>query len=128
WTLVTGEAFVSDLGTVANGASSGSGNVPVGAEGIRFFKTAVPVTNVIAWRLWLNGLTNSVLVKKVGVPTTTVFDLSQSGQMLVVPTYLVGGQTYFVGVAGAPGAIINLDSRLQTVADINFQSSTSLSI
>src|SRR5437867_2363861 len=67
WNLVTGAPYVQDLGTVAADASSGSGAVPVGAEGIRFFKTTVPA-NTLAWRLWLNGPTNSILVKKGAVP------------------------------------------------------------
>ena len=127
WTLVTGEPFVADLGIVASDGSSGSGNVTVGGEGMRFFKTTLPA-NTVAWRLWLNGLTNSILVKKPGVPLTGSTDLSQAGQMLVVPSYLVGGQLYFVGVNGAPGTSINLDSRLQPVVDIPFVSSTSLTV
>ena len=127
WTLVTGEPFVADLGVVASDASSGSGNVTMGAEGMRFFKTTLPA-NAVAWRLWLNGLTNSILVKKPGVPLTGATDLSQAGQMLVVPSYLVGGQLYFVGVNGNPGTAINLDSRLQTFVDIPFVSSTNLTV
>src|SRR6185369_12735146 len=127
WNLVTGEAFSLDLGTVAINGSSGSGDLPVGAEGMRFFKTTT-TANMVAWRLWLNGLTNSILVKKASLPVAATADLSQNGQMLVVPPYLVGGQLYFIGVSGAPGAIINLDSRQHTATDINFLSTTSLSV
>jgi hypothetical protein len=127
WTLVTGEPFSLDLGVVATNNASGSGDVPIGAEGIRFFKTTTP-GNTLAWRLWLKGLTNTILVKKVSVPVATTADLSQNGQMLVVPPYLVAGQLYFVGVAGAPGTVINLDSRQHTATDISFQSATSLSV
>lgn len=125
WTLVSGEPHVTDLGSVATDGSSGSGNVIVGAEGMRFFQTVPPV-NAVAWRLWLNGNTNTVYVKKTGVAFAGSTDLSQPGQMLVVPSYLVGGQLYFVGVNGTPGTTINLDSRLQAFTDIPFASATNL--
>lgn len=127
WNLVSGEPFVTDLGVVATNAASGSGDVSVGAEGMRFFQTTMPA-NAVAWRLWLNGITNTVFVKKTGVPITGSTDLSQQKQMLVVPSYLVGGQLYFVGVNGAPGTTINLDSRLQSFTDIPFVSSTNLNV
>lgn len=127
WTLVTGEPHVMDLGTVAGDGSSDSGIVAIGAESFRFFKTTVSVGSP-AWRLYLNGRTNSVLVKKSGVPLPGVSDLSQSAQMLVVPPYLVGGQLYFVGVSGAPGEAIKLDSRPQLFEDIAFVTSTNLTV
>ncbi len=110
WTFITGDAYVANLGFVATDGSSGSGNVPIGAEGIRYFKTEVPAS-ALAWRLWLQGSTNTLMVKRTSVPHPTLADLTQVGQMLVVPTNLVGGVQYFVGVVGTPGAIINLDSR-----------------
>lgn len=127
WTLVTGEPFVTELGEVKADDSSGSGELTIGAEGMRFFKTTVPGHSV-AWRLWLNGLTNSILVKKAFVPVPGSTDLSQSGQMLVVPPYLVGGLLYFVGVSGSPGATIHLDSRQQAVDDIPYLASTNLTV
>ena len=127
WNLVSGEPFVTDLGTVATNGTSGSGNVTMGAEGYRFFQTVLPA-NAVGWRLWLNGITNTVFVKKTGVALSGSADLSQAGQMLVVPSYLVGGQLYFVGVNGAPGATINLDSRLQPFTDIPFLTSTNLTV
>jgi hypothetical protein len=127
WNLVSGEPFVTDLGVVATNGASGSGAVPVGAEGMRFFQTTMPA-NAVAWRLWLNGSTNTVFVKKTGVPLTGSTDLSQARQMLVVPSYLIGGQLYFVGVNGLPGSTINLDSQLQSFTDIPFVSSTTLEV
>lgn len=127
WNLVSGEPFVTDLGVVTTNGASGSGDVTVGAEGLRFFQTTMPA-DAVAWRLWLNGITNTVFVKKTGVPLAGSSDLSQARQMLVVPSYLVGGQLYFVGVNGAPGATINLDSRLQSFTDIPFVSSTNLNV
>lgn len=127
WNLVSGEPYVADLGTVATNGTSGSGNVTVGAEGMRFFQTVLPA-NAAGWRLWLNGNTNTVYVKKTGVAFAGSTDLSQAGQMLVVPNYLVGGQLYFVGVNGNPGATINLDSRLQSFTDIPFVTSTNLTV
>jgi hypothetical protein len=95
---------------------------------MRFFKTVVPI-NTVAWRLWLtNSPTNSILVKQTSVPVPGSSDLTQAGQMLVVPSYLVGGQLYFVGVSGNPGSIINLDSRQQSFTDIPFSVSTNLTV
>jgi len=62
WNLVTGDAFVYNLGSLAPDNSS-STNASVGAEGMIFFDTTIP-TNTLAWQLWLNGPTNTVYVKK----------------------------------------------------------------
>lgn len=125
WKLLSGEPFVTDLGTVAADGSSGSGNVAIGPEGHRFFKTSVPI-NTLAWRLWLNGATNSIMVRKTFLPLTSNRDLIQAGQMLVVPNYLGVGEQHFVAVSGAPGEIINLDSRQHTVQDLAFGANTNL--
>jgi hypothetical protein len=125
WNLVSGDPFVTDLGTVAADASSGSGDVVMGAEGYRFFRTAT-ANDQTAWRLWLNGATNSILVRKTAVPVPSNAELIQSGKLLVVPSYLIGGQLYFVGVNGAPGTVINLDSRVHTFTDLSFIGSTNL--
>ncbi len=130
WTLVTGDAFVQDLGTVTGNGSSGSGNVIMGAEGARYFKTTMPV-ELLAWRLWLNGTNKDIFVKKTGAPhplNTGTFDLSQNRQMLVVPDYLVGGDLYFVGVFGSPGETINLDSRLHSFTPLTFNTTTNFSV
>ena len=130
WTLMTGEPYVTDLGTVASDSSSGSGQVPVGPEGIRFFKTVVPA-NIVAWRLWLAGstnLTNSIMVKKLSLPLPGANELFQAGQMLVVPAYLVSGQLYFVGVVGNPGTTIDLDSRQHSFTDIPFETTTNITV
>ena len=124
WTLVTGEAFVQDLGSLATDASSGSGSVPIGAEGYRFFKTSVPA-NTAAWQLWLNGQNNLLQLKKAAVPMPQSYELQQNGQMLVVPPYLANG-TYFISVAGSPGTILNLDSRQHVITDLGFGTSTNV--
>jgi hypothetical protein len=80
---------------------------------MRFFKTTVPV-GTPAWSLWLSGSQKDIAVRKAVVPfhTATLFDRKQSGQMLVVPTYLGSGlSTYFLSVVGNPGESVNLDSR-----------------
>jgi hypothetical protein len=104
WTLVTGEAFVCDLGLLAADASS-STNAIVGAEGMAFFKTSI-TSNAPAWRLWLKGATNTLFVKKATAPTAASFDLAQSGLMLIVPPYLTtsnsSGRNFYVR-AGAVG-------------------------
>ena len=137
WSIFTGRAFVQNLGTLAwtdtnaNGVydigetalPSGSGNVTVGVEGIRFFKTVVP-TGTPAWSLWLHGSTRDVAVRQNFVPfhdSTSYYDRKQAGQMLVVPPYLTGlTSTYFLSVIGNPGDAVNLDSRIQEVTDIGF--------
>jgi hypothetical protein len=127
WNLVTGETFVQDLQTLAADGSSGSGSVAIGGEGIRFFKTTIPA-NTLAWRLWLNGLTNQIMVKQAGVPLPGANDLAQAIQMLVVPTYLTPGKIYFVGVPGVPGSSVTLDSRQHVVQDLPFLGNTSLTV
>ncbi len=121
WTLVSGAPFVTDLGLVASDASSGSGDQSIGPEGMRFFSATAPA-EMLAWRLWLNGATNTILVKKTSLPLPTVNDISQGGQMLVVPAYLTTSQ-YFIGVVGNPGTLINLDSRQQAVTDLPYGAS-----
>lgn len=130
WRLMTGDVFVQQLGTLAADASSGSGAVPIGPEGIRFFRTTTTV-DTLAWRLWLNSATNDILIEKTAVPhpgNGSWYDLHQVRQMLVVPGYLVGGDSYFLSVPGNPGAVINLDSRKQGITDVPFIASTNFTI
>jgi hypothetical protein len=129
WNLVTGDAFVYHLGSLAADNSS-STNAPIGAEGMIFFDTTIPA-NTLAWQLWLNGPTNTVYVKKSFAPDPQSYDLIQSGQMLVVPPYLAGGTfngTYFISVPGNPGAPVNLGSRQQPVASLPFNSFTTVTV
>ncbi len=128
WTLLSGAPFVTDLGTVAADGSSGSGDVEIGPEGLRFFSATAPA-NMLAWRLWLNGRTNSILVKKTSLPLpmANAYELSQPAQALVVPPYLSGGQ-YFIGVSGLPGVVINLDSRQQEIIDLAFGGSAGANV
>ncbi|MDB6111575.1 MAG: hypothetical protein JWR69_3325 [Pedosphaera sp.] len=129
WTLVTGEGYVMQLPALAADASSGT-NVTVGAEGMRFFKTSIS-SGTLAWRLGLNGLTNTILVKKTAAPhphSSSYYDLQQSAQMLVVPTYLNIGDQYFIGVIGNPGLNLALDSRQQVVTPLAFNSLTNFSV
>ncbi len=123
WTLVTGEAYVQDLGPLSS-SSSGSGPVAVGPEGIRYFKTTIP-SDTLAWRLWLNGNPAALYVQKSAapVPRINAFDLQQAGQMLVVPDYIDTATfdgSYFIGVEGEPGAMIELSSGQHAVADVPF--------
>jgi hypothetical protein len=129
WNLVTGDAFVYNLGSLAADNSS-STNAPIGAEGMIFFGTTIPA-NTLAWQLWLNGPTTTVYVKKSFAPDPQSYDLIQSGQMLVVPPYLAGGTfngTYFISVPGNPGTFVNLDSRQQPVTSLPFDSFTSVTV
>ena len=130
WNLVSGEAYVLNLGPLAPYWSGDSStNVLMGAEGMRFFRTT-PTVGTLAWRLYLNGATNDLLVKKVAVPHpfNNNYDLKQARQMLVVPSYLVGGDQYLVGVVDNPGTLIRLDSRQQEIIDVPFLSTNSLTI
>lgn len=128
WSLVSGEAHVMNLGSVAADASSGSGEVEIGPEGIRFFRASAP-PEMLAWRLWLNGVNNPIMLKTNRVPLPSMqggavnfsgsSELTQVGQMLVVPPYLNVRQ-YFVAVPGTPGETIHLDSRQQPIIDLAY--------
>ena len=77
------------------------------------------------------ALTNTMFVKKSVAPDPVSYDLTQAGQMLVVPPYLAGGTfngTYFIGVSGSPGTAINLDSRQQPVTALPFSSLTNVTV
>ncbi len=129
WTLLSGDVFVQDLGVLAADGSSGSGAVEMGPEGMRYFRTAT-TADTLGWRLWLNGAGNPLLVRKTTVPGVAagLNELQQAAQMLVVPPYLSGGDSYFVGVPGNPGTTINLDSRKQAVADLSFGGTTNVAV
>ena len=95
-----------------------------------FYQTTIHSTT-LAWQLWLNGATNTIFVKKSAAPDPVSYDLTQSGQMLVVPPYLATATFngyYFIGVPGSPGTVINLDSRQQPVTDLAFSSLTSVNV
>ncbi|MGN6385792.1 MAG: hypothetical protein ACTHMT_06085, partial [Verrucomicrobiota bacterium] len=124
WTLVSGAPYVEDLGVVAADGSSSSGEFVMGPEGMRFFSTRV-TSDMLAWRLWLNGGTNNILVRKSSLPLMQVNELNQVGQALVVPPYLTGGQQYLVGIAGAPGTTNRLDSRQQQIIELEYGQSAS---
>jgi hypothetical protein len=128
WSIVSGNAYVHDLGELAQGNSS-STNVTIGPEGWAFFKTTVPA-DTLAWKLRLSGLTNTIYLKKTGVPLAISrgSEMSQKSQMLVVPPYLVAGQLYFVGVAGTVGTSLPLQSIQQPVTDIDFTSNITIPI
>ncbi|HWH70969.1 MAG TPA: hypothetical protein VNT26_16390, partial [Candidatus Sulfotelmatobacter sp.] len=127
WNLVSGEVYVHDLGLLAVDSTS-SASVVCGAEGMAFFKTTVPA-DTLAWRLGLNGASQTLRVRKSAVPHPVSFvngePLPQAGQMLIAPNFLSADTFngyYFVGLEAAPGTLINLDSRKQMVTDIAFNS------
>ncbi|HUA66043.1 MAG TPA: hypothetical protein VME24_09355 [Alphaproteobacteria bacterium] len=127
WTLLTGQAYVQALPNLAADGSSGA-TATIGGEGIRFFSTTIS-SNTLAWRLYLNGLTNQMYVKETAAPvpySTSTYDLTQPGQMLVVPTYLNVGSQYFVSVVGNPGLTVPLDSREQGVTNLAFGGTTNV--
>ena len=129
WNLVTGEAYVRQLPPLAADSSSGA-TATMGAEGMAFFKTTIP-TGTLAWRLGLDGLGNQLYVKSTLAPLpndTSTYDLTQPGQMLVVPDYLSAGGQYFVGVVANPGLLFTLDSRQQAVTTVPFNSTTPVTV
>lgn len=132
WTLVSGDAFVQDLGALAADGSSGASTV-IPPEGIAYFKTTVPATT-LAWRLWLSGRDETILVRKSLAPhpySSGFWDLRKEGAMLVVPPYLNTSTfdgSYFIGVPGEPGTPVRLDSRQQPITDIAFDDSATTSI
>lgn len=126
WRLVTGEVFVQNLGTLAPDGSSGSGAITVGPEGMAHFRTTIP-GGTLAWRLWLNGDSRNMLVRKADVPHPLSYEVQQAGQMLLVPPYLTSAD-YFLAVSGSPGDTVNLDSRQQAVTDLAFTSATNVTV
>jgi hypothetical protein len=88
WLLYSGNAYVATLPTPGLDESGGT-NLVVEPEGMNFYRTVMG-TNIIAWRLGLNGLTNAVLVRtnKLAHPySAAYYNWNQPGQMLLVPSY-----------------------------------------
>lgn len=121
--LVSGTAYVLNLGTLATDDSS-STNVVMGPEGYRFFQTTVPA-GTLAWRLWVTNATNSnIYLRTAGAPLSNTANwtgnATQPNQTLVVPPYLAANQLYFIAIPGTNGQSIALDSRQQTITDIPY--------
>ncbi|MCU0781918.1 MAG: hypothetical protein MUF04_12565 [Akkermansiaceae bacterium] len=141
WSLFSGRAFVHDLGALPFTDTNGNSQYDIGEsvapqaapaapmppEGIRFYQAVVPV-GTPAWSLWLNGSTRELALRSNKVPfhsSSSYYTRKQAGQMLVVPTVLgTGSDAYFLSVVAPQGENIGLDSRIQTVTDIAFQSTT----
>jgi len=145
WSLVTGNAYVQDLGELQyvdanhDGSynigetplESGSGAVTMGAEGVRFFKARVP-SGTPAWNLWLGGSDKVIHVRKNAITFPgfgySYADRVQAGRMLLVPDYLQAStDTYYIAVADDPGAALDLHSHIQAVTDIDFNSTQTVS-
>ncbi|PWU20390.1 MAG: hypothetical protein C5B50_04170, partial [Verrucomicrobia bacterium] len=129
WTILSGDAFAYDLGQLATNSASGT-NVAIPPEGTVYFKTTIPA-QTLAWRLWLNGATNTLYVKKSFAPHPLSYELIQQRAMLVVPPYLntsTFNGSYFVAVPGDPGTPIALDSRQQPALDLPFNTNTVASL
>jgi hypothetical protein len=143
WSLVSGDAYVKDLGQLkftdadSDGIvdpteavlESGSGAVTVGPEGIRYFRATVPA-GTPAWNLWLGPGTTFIYVRKNSVPFAdpggnpmAFAERAQAGRMLLVPDYLqASSDVYYIGIAADPGTSVNLRSRIHTFTDIPFSS------
>jgi large repetitive protein len=138
WSLVTGEAYVKDLGSLPFTDTNNNGIYNIGEssqngglsnqtfppEGVLFFKVTLP-PNVPAWSLWLNGGTQTIAVRKSVVPilfgTNQLTDRKQNGSLLLVPPYLgLGSDSYFVSVAGTAGTQMSLDSRIQQIESMAY--------
>jgi hypothetical protein len=138
WSLVTGEPFVRDLGSLPYTDTNHDGSYTLGEpsqdgggdsqtmppEGVVFYRVTLPL-NVPAWSLWLHGGTQLLGVRKSKVPVlfaqSPIADRRQNGSLLLVPPYLgQGSDSYFVSVIGAPGSLVTLDSRIQQVETMPF--------
>ena len=138
WSLVTGEAYVKDLGSLPFTDSNNNGVYNIGEasqngglsaqtmppEGVLFFKVTLP-PNVPAWSLWLNGGAQTIGVRKSLVPVlftaSQLVDRKQNGSLLLVPPYLgQGSDSYFVSVVGTAGSEISLDSRIQQIESMAY--------
>jgi hypothetical protein len=138
WSLVTGEPYVRDLGSLPFTDTNQDGSYTLGEpsqngggatqtmppEGVVFYRVTLPL-NVPAWSLWLNGGTQMMGVRKSKVPVLfgqpVVADRKQNGSMLLAPPYLgQGSDSYFVSVIGAAGSLVTLDSRIQQVETMAF--------
>ncbi len=128
WNLVSGAAYVQDLGPIS--ASGGSGDVVMGAEGTRFFRTS-SAPGIDAWALYLNGQSPDILVRTTQAPfpeSANYHQLRRAGQLLAVPPYLdAGAGTYYIAFSGTRGSTYNLDSHIQPITDLNFTSTTPVS-
>lgn len=127
WSLFSGNAFVATLPPPGPDHRGGT-NLTVAPEGMNFYRTVLGA-DILAWRLGLEGLTNSVLVRKTKAAHpfgTSTYDWLAPGQMLLVPHYLKPLDEYFVTVTGQPGEAITLDSRQQPVVELPFGAGTAI--
>ena len=141
FTLFCGNVFVTDLpGPAFTDSNSngkydpgepvtpvGTGSTTVKPEGLRIFRTVVPA-GLSAWSLWLHGDEDrKIHLRKDLAAMASINDGTNNGRMLVVPAMLdtAAGGTYYLGIAGEPGDAFNLDSRVQEVQDMAFESTAS---
>ena len=124
WTLVSGTPYVQDLGD----GGQGEKNAEIGPEGMRYF-SATP-NKMLAWRLYLNGLTNMIYVQTNSLPFTMDGQSfrSEPGRMLMVPPDLDGKITYYVGIAGEPGTPLKLDSGEQEIINLEYNGGVATSL
>lgn len=122
WSLVSGEAYVMNLGNLPAAGASGDTAVTVGPEGWRFFRTVIP-SEALAWRLWLHGASHPIHVRRGFAPSASIYDLKQAGAMLVVPDYLQADTTYLVGVPASVGSTFTFHSRQQAAVPMTFGAS-----
>jgi hypothetical protein len=108
---------VFDLGQLPDYVVSTHETATIGLEGAAYFQTSVG-EGTKGWRLWLNGSSLPIYVKKntapVVSPWTSYYEQTESGQMLLVPDYLTRG-LYVIGVSGSPDTSFALDSSKQNI-------------
>jgi hypothetical protein len=139
WTLVSGEIFVTPLGSLpftdANfngtydiGEASSACLIPpgmgvIGPEGMRFYSATIPA-GTPAWSLSLGADPRAIAVQKNTVPFhdgPAYYIHRQANHMLLVPDFLGGNQeSANLSVVGDPGDLIALDSRIQQVTTLAF--------
>jgi hypothetical protein len=121
WNMVSGEAYVQDLGALPDAKAIGDTAATIGAEGWRYFRTVAPA-DTLAWRLWLHEFDGVIHVRKGFAPLPENAELKQANAMLVVPDYLQADTTYLVGVPGDPGTAFTFHSKQQPVTALDFNS------
>ncbi|GAA5116561.1 pre-peptidase C-terminal domain-containing protein [Luteolibacter yonseiensis] len=135
WSIVSGKPYVQDLGPLPFSDTNANGQYDIGEtvspqsfpatpmppEGIRFFKSSVPV-GTPAWSLWMGGSSREIALRSNKLPfhnASSNHTRKQSSQMLLVPPVLSPG-SWFGSVVAPMGEMIGLESSIQAVGDLPY--------
>jgi len=136
FSLFSGNAFVTDLGSLQATSASSSDLLTMNAGGIEFFKTELPL-DLLAWRLWTRTNANetidsTVLTRAGNLPFNTSGFFEQrfsGGQGLLVDEQFdpQPGQLYYIAVQADPGTEFLLDNRSQDIPELTFGNTVTVS-